>query len=62
MFALIYLNWNNNGKRYSRKCILFLPKGTVKNYDAIINGKNVYDQLIDSDRKRYEEIMIWIRL
>ena len=25
------------------------------NYKAIINGKNLYDQLIDSDTKRYEK-------
>ena len=28
----------------------------IKNYNVIINGKNVYDQPIDSDRKQYEEI------
>ena len=29
---------------------------TIKNYNIIINGKNFYDQIIDSDIKRYEEI------
>ena len=26
------------------------------NYNAIINGKSFYDQPVDSDIKRYEEI------
>ena len=28
----------------------------MKNYNATINGKNFYDQEIDSDIKQYEEI------
>ena len=34
----------------------YLPKGIIKNYNVIINGENFYDQPIDSDIKRYEEI------
>ena len=34
----------------------YLPKGIIKNYNVIINGKNFYDQAIDSDIKRHEEI------
>ena len=33
-----------------------LPKGFIQNYNIIINGKNFYDQAIDFDIKRYEEI------
>ena len=33
-----------------------MPKGTFKNYNVIVNRKNFYDQAIDSDIKRYEEI------
>ena len=33
-----------------------LPKGIIKNYNLIINGKNFYDQAVDFDIKRYEEI------
>ena len=33
----------------------YLPKGIIKNYNVIVNGKNFYDQTIDSDTKRYEE-------
>ena len=31
-------------------------KDIIKNYNNIINGKNVYDQPTDSDIKRYKEI------
>ena len=33
-----------------------LAKDITKNYNRIINGKNVYDQPIDSDIKQFEEI------
>ena len=47
MFVLVYKNCANNVKRFDagKSC---LPKGTIKN-------KNVYDQAIKSDPKRYEE-------
>ena len=32
------------------------PKGIIKNYNVIINGKNFYDQPIDSSIKQYKEI------
>ena len=44
-----------DSKRFRAKRY-YLPKGIIKNYNGIINGKNVYDQAIDSDIKRYEEI------
>ena len=31
-------------------------QGIIKNYHVIINGKNFYDQAVDSDIKQYEEI------
>ena len=34
----------------------YLPKGIINNYNVTINGKSFYDQPIDSDIKRYEEI------
>ena len=40
----------SNAKRY------YLPKAIIANYNVIINGKNFYDQAIDSDIKRYEKI------
>ena len=49
---MVYLNWNYVKKYSAKKC--YLPKGIIKNYN--INGKNFYDQPIDSDIKPYEEI------
>ena len=34
----------------------YLPKGITDNYNNTINGKNFYDQAIDSDIKQYEEM------
>ena len=33
----------------------YLPKGVIKTYNTIINGKNFHDQPMDSDIKRWEE-------
>ena len=33
-----------------------MPKTIIKNYNVIVNRKNFYDQPIDFDIKRYEEI------
>ena len=41
-------------KRFKAK-IYYLPKGIIDNYKAIINGKNFYDQAVDSDIKRYKK-------
>ena len=53
--ALIYPNQGDSVKRLTEKNFC-LPKGIIKNYNVIINGKNFYDQPMDSDIKRYEEI------
>ena len=50
MFVLVYSNQE-----------IAIEKGIkinviIKNYEVIINGKNFYDQSIDFDIKRYEEI------
>ena len=55
MFVLSYSNKDNNTKRYKAQRY-YLPKGIFKNYNVIINEKNSYDQPIDSDIRRYEEI------
>ena len=37
-------------KDLKREDIIYhLPKGIIKDYNVIINGKNFYDQVIDSD-------------
>ena len=55
LFVLVYSNQNDNSKRFKAKRY-YLPKGIINNFNVIINGKNFYDQAIDSDIKRYEEI------
>ena len=55
MFFSIYSNAGHNGKKYKARRY-YLPKGIIKNYNVIINGKAFYDQPIDSDIKQYEEI------
>ena len=55
LFVLVYTNKDNNAKRFNAQKF-YLPKDIIKNYNVIINGKNFFDQPIDSDIKRYEEI------
>ena len=55
LFVLVYLNRDNDVKRFKTRRY-YLTKGRIKNYNVIINGKNFYDQPIDSDIKRYKEI------
>ena len=53
LFVWIYLNQNNDVKRYSAKNY-YLTKGIIYNYNVIINEKNFYDQIADSNIKRYK--------
>ena len=55
MFVLVYLNEDADSKRFKAKRY-YLSKAIINNYNVIINGKNIYDQPIDSDIKQYEEI------
>ena len=55
LFLLVYLNRDNDVKQFKTRRY-YLTKGRIKNYNVIINGKNFYDQPIDSDIKRYKEI------
>ena len=34
-----------------------LPKVKIKDYNVMIDGKNIFDQPINSDRKTYENIL-----
>ena len=52
-FGLFNRRWCK--KVYSSN-ILF-NEGIIKNYNVILNGKNFYDQAIDSDIKRYKWII-----
>ena len=55
LFLLVYLNRGDDVKWFKtgRYC---LPKGIIKICNVIINGKNFYDQAIDTDIKQYKEI------
>ena len=55
MFVLVYTTEDANAKRF-KTGRYYLPKGIIKIYNVIINGKNFYHQPIDSDIKRYKEI------
>ena len=55
LFVLFFSDQDADPKRFIAKSY-FLPKGIIRNYDVIINGKTFYDQPIDSDIKQYEEI------
>ena len=50
LFVLFYINEASNAKRFNLENLIY------QNYNVIINGKNFYDQPIDSDIKQYEEI------
>ena len=55
LFVLVYTNQGENAKRLNAQKY-YLSKGIIKNYNVIINEKNFYDQAVDSDIKRYQEI------
>ena len=55
MFVLVYSNQVADSKRFNAKRY-YLLKDIIKNYNVIMNGKNFYDQAVDYDIKRYEEI------
>ena len=55
LFGLVNRNEDNNAKRFNA-WKYYLPKCIIKNNNLIIDGKNLYDQPIDSDIKRYEDI------
>ena len=55
LFGLIYLNKDDNAKRFKARRY-YLPKGVIKDYVVIIIGKYFYEQPINSDIKWFEEI------
>ena len=52
---LVCSNQDPDSNRFKTRRYYF-PKGIIKNYNVIIDEKNFYDQGVDSDVKRYEEI------
>ena len=55
LFALVYLHIEDDIKRFKSRRY-YLQKDIIKNFNVIINRKNFYDQVIDSDIKWYEKI------
>ena len=55
LFAIVYATNGDNANRFNAERY-YLPNVIIKNYNMITYRKNVYDQLIDSDIKRYEEM------
>ena len=55
LFALVHSNEDDGSKRFNTRRY-YLPKSLIKNYNAIIDGKNFYEQAIDTDTQRCEEI------
>ena len=45
---------NEAGIKYHRR--YFLPRGEIKNYNVLIDGRNSYDQPIDDLIKQYDEV------
>ena len=47
-------DYSGAGIKNNRK--YFLPRGEIKNYNALIDGRNFYDQPINDLMKQYDEI------
>ena len=45
---------NTNYRNSYRK--FYLPRSTIKNYNVLIDGRNLYDQPINSDERQYDEL------
>ena len=53
--VLVCSNQDAYSKRFKTRRY-YLPKGITKFYNIIISGKHFYDQAMDSDIARFEEI------
>ena len=53
LFVLVYPNQDNrsNGSKGYKAKRYYLPKEVIKNYNGIINGRNFFDQPVDSNIK-----------
>ena len=54
--ALVHKNQDDKAKRFKAQRY-YLTKGLINNFNVIINGKSFYEQPINSDLKRYEELI-----
>ena len=58
LFVLAFDNTENGNKKVERDVHrkYFLPKVDITNYNVLINGRNFYDQPINDQIKKYDEI------
>ena len=58
MFALAIDNINNGNKKFERNSHpkYFLPRVNVKNYNVLIDDRNFYDQPINDQIKKHDEM------
>ena len=54
--VLVHKNQDDKAKRFKAQRH-YLTKGLINNFNVIINGKTFYEQPINSDLKRYEELI-----
>ena len=57
LFVLAFDN-NENGKKVERDSHrkYFLPRADITNYNVLIDGRHFYDQPINDQIKKYDEI------
>ena len=58
-FVLAFDNTNNDNNKVERDSHrkYFLPRVNITNYNVLIDGRNFYDQSIDDQIKKYDEII-----
>ena len=58
LFVLAFDNTENDNKKVERDSHrkYFLPRVDITNYNALIDGRNFYDQPINDQIKKYDEI------
>ena len=58
MFVLAFHDTDNGANKSERNSHrkYFLPRVNVAQYNALIDGRNFYDQSINSQIKKYDEI------
>ena len=59
LFAAAYetrdIGRNTNHQHSRRRC--YLPRAEIKDYNVLINGRNFYDQNVNSSIVRYNELL-----
>ena len=58
LFVIAFDNTNNGNNKFQRDSHrkYFVPRVDITNYDVLIDGRNFYDQIINDQIKKYDEI------